>query len=176
MFATFTHGILKTKFQTNADHIPDQIKSLQMKTLVQQLQVRLTPRCTLRMARQLGRELEQVKAWQKQISRFLPTFYVAKIFYGPYESFQKKVRHTKTSTGGVPPFAERMILWFCVHLANCGFGIFLVWSKSAKNEELFAPPQLVMTPIGSAFMLWNHIENIIVWFGYYEITFQVYYI
>ena len=35
------------------------------KTLVKQLQVRLTPRSTLRMARQLGREPEQVKAWQK---------------------------------------------------------------------------------------------------------------
>ena len=53
------------ELQTNGDHIPDQIKSLQKKTLVQQLQVRLTSRSTLRMARQLGREPEQMKVCQK---------------------------------------------------------------------------------------------------------------
>ena len=164
------------ELQTNGDHIPDQIISLQKKkvgstvTSKTHTMFHLTNGETTRTRAGAGEGVAK-----NTFSRFLPTYYVAKSFYGLYIwKFSIKVRPTKTSTGCVSPFARRMILWFCVHLANCGFSVFLVWRKFTRNEELFAPLQLVMTPIGSAFIVWNHMENIIVWFGYHEITFQVY--
>ena len=77
---------------------------------------------------------------------------------------------------GVAPFAMRMMTWFYVHLANCGFRIFDVWRKFTRNEELIARLPVVMILIGIAFTksFWKHIENIMVWFGYYEINFWAY--
>ena len=55
------------KFKKNGDHISDQIinLSLQKKTVGSTVTSKITPRSTLRMVRQLGREPGQVKAWQK---------------------------------------------------------------------------------------------------------------
>jgi len=65
------------------------------------------------------------------------------------------------------------LLWL-VLCPSCklGFGILLAWRKFTRNEELYAPLQLVMTPIESAFIVCKPIENIRVWFGYHEITFS----
>ena len=81
------------------------------KKLVQQLQVRLTPRSTLRMVRQLGREPGQVKAWQKTHSpdSFQRTskYYVAKSFYELYMEVFNKGKAYKNKYRVCVPFCEK---------------------------------------------------------------------